>query len=63
MPQSQTETPEQFEAEMRALFPYGVKYDVEESHGKADELMCDILESLGYGDGVHVFQDAKKWYG
>lgn len=36
--------------------------DVEISHIQMDNLMCDLLESLGYGDGVNIFRDAAKWY-
>lgn len=54
-------TPEQFEIAMRMIFPEG-GYDKELAHGAAEDLMCEILESLGYGGGVHVFMDAIKWY-
>ena len=43
--------------------PYGVGYiDVEKSHKKADQLMCDLLETLGYGRGVKIFNKMGKWY-
>ena len=31
-------------------------------HIHADELMCDILTQLGYGDGVKLFEQMEKWY-
>ena len=37
-------------------------YDPEESHGKADDLMCEILTNLGYGEGVKIFEEMDKWY-
>lgn len=34
----------------------------EDCHEAADMLMCDVLTSLGYGDGVRVFKDMPKIY-
>jgi len=36
--------------------------DQEAAHADADDLMCELLESLGYGDGVDVFRAMDKWY-
>ena len=36
--------------------------DKEERHAKADLLLCDILESLGYKQVVKLFKEMKKWY-
>jgi hypothetical protein len=36
--------------------------DPEAAHGKADDLMCEMLRSLGYGDGVNAFEAMDKWY-
>ena len=36
--------------------------DLEVCHSKMDDLMCEVLDELGYGDGVHVFKGADKWY-
>lgn len=36
--------------------------DEEIFHGEADDLMCDLLIELGYGQGVKVFLDTPKWY-
>lgn len=36
--------------------------DHEANHGEADDLMCALLRSLGYGDGVAVFEAGYKWY-
>ena len=40
-------------------------YDVlgEAGHVEADDLMCELLKSLGYGEGVEVLEDMDKWYG
>lgn len=37
-------------------------YDEENQHIDADELMCDVLRSLGYGDGIDIFDSMHKWY-
>lgn len=36
--------------------------DWEDRHCDADDLMCELLESLGYADGVRAFRDMDKWY-
>lgn len=36
--------------------------DEEEVHSRMDELMCDALSALGYGDGVDIFNRTNKWY-
>ena len=35
---------------------------VEEFHIEADKIMCEILESLGYGEGIKIFKDHERWY-
>ena len=40
----------------------GNKYDNEYNHIEADEILCKLLESLGYGDVVAVWEKIKKWY-
>lgn len=36
--------------------------DVEIMHVCADDLLCEVLSSLGYEKGVEVFDDMEKWY-
>lgn len=36
--------------------------DIEAAHGRADEVMCDLLRELGYGDGVDIFERMDRWY-
>lgn len=31
-------------------------------HIQADELMCELLRELGYGEGVEIFEQMDKWY-
>ena len=55
-------TPEEFAKKMREIFPENGYYDSEVAHVDADELMEEVLISLGYGDGVEIFREASKWY-
>ena len=34
----------------------------EEDHGEADEILCNMLNSLGYKDLTDAWDDIKKWY-
>lgn len=36
--------------------------DIEGLHGDMDDLFCEVLRDLGYGDAVKVFEDTEKWY-
>jgi hypothetical protein len=36
--------------------------ETEDGHIEADNLMCNLLNELGYGDGIDVFTDMPKWY-
>ena len=36
--------------------------DYEVAHEKADDLMCEVLISLGYAEGVQAFREITKWY-
>lgn len=38
------------------------KGDPEAAHPLADEVLCDLLESLGYGDVVAAWRKIDKWY-
>ena len=53
-------TPAEFAEEMEKLHRDNI--DPEGSHVQADNLMCELLKSLGYGKGVEVFADMDKWY-
>ena len=37
-------------------------YDYERTHAEADDLMCRVLEQLGYGAGIKIFDKMGKWY-
>jgi len=54
-------TPKEFKEKMQEL-DLTADGDCEIFHGKADELMCEMLIDLGYGEGVQIFTSADKWY-
>ena len=37
-------------------------YDPEAAHGRADNLLCDILEQIGEDEIVKAFRAVEKWY-
>lgn len=38
------------------------EYDIEEGHGRADDILCELLTTLGYADVVAAWQKVDKWY-
>lgn len=52
--------PKEFAERMKAAVCVGG--DIEMSHSDGDDLMCELLDSLGYGEGVQIFRDSPKWY-
>lgn len=52
-------TPEEL---YQKFFYIGLNLDTEEAHLKMDELMCELLESFGYGLAVELFREIDKWY-
>lgn len=52
-------TPEQARDRMQEII---ATKDEEVGHQEADWLMCEILESLGYGEMVSQFNKMTKWY-
>lgn len=39
-----------------------ILYGGEEDHIRADEILCEVLEKLGYNELVQAFNKVKKWY-
>lgn len=37
-------------------------WDEEYTHIKADDLIIELLKSLGYDEGAQIFDDMPKWY-
>ena len=52
-------TPDEFRLQMKEIKENG---NQEEAHIDADKLMCYLLETLGYGQGVATFRGMYKWY-
>ena len=55
-------TPGEFAQRMRDIYPEDDCYDPEVAHGPADDLLCEVLRELGYGEGVGTYEEAVKWY-
>ena len=36
--------------------------DQENAHADADDVLCSILQSLGYGDVVDEYKKVDKWF-
>lgn len=54
-------SPRSFAHRMQKLYEeYGG--DREAVHAEMDDLMCNLLRSLGYGKGVEIFESTDKWY-
>ena len=53
-------TPEDFKERMNVLADD--TGDTELCHEYMDDLMCDVLRELGYGEGIDVFESTHKWY-
>lgn len=57
-------TPEQFKdamIEYKSVYLDELK-DEEYCHMTMDDLMCETLRALGYGEGVDIFLETPKWY-
>ena len=52
-------TREEFRNKMQAIAD---KRDTEYAHIEADNLMCELLKGLGYGEGVDIIKEMDKWY-
>lgn len=52
-------TAEWFTEEMQRL---AENNDIEDRHCEMDNLMCELLEHLGYSEGVKIYNDTEMWY-
>ena len=52
-------TPEEFAKKMEDLT---LTPGLENRHMQADDLMCEILCSMGYQKGVDIYKDMDKWH-
>ncbi len=53
--------PHEFARRMREI-AQSAEDDPEVGHLKADNLMIELLRSLGYGEGVNIFDEMPRWY-
>lgn len=54
--------PAEFAAKMQVILDAGIEPDLEGPHIDADDLMCEVLIELGYGEGVNIFHNVRKWH-
>ena len=54
-----TQSQAMFEERMAKIAKGG---DAEKAHKAADELMCGVLETIGYGDAIKIFREMQRWY-
>lgn len=54
-------TPEKFKLKMNELATSS-SLDKEDRHRRMDALMCEMLRSIGYDDGIDIFEATSKWY-
>ncbi len=38
-------------------------YNQEDAHVEADDILCGLLNTLGYDDVVKEYEAIEKWYG
>ena len=58
-------TPEEFARRMREVVNGETEYDKGDNeiiHEVLDDIMCECLRSIGYGEGVDIFDNYEKWY-
>lgn len=53
-------TPEEFAEKMRDL--YTKPYEAFRTHKKADMIIINLLEELGYKEGANIYKEAYKTY-
>ena len=59
-------TPDEFKIKMSALIrdARSTRYhnDVEVRHMAMDNLLCEVLKSLGYEEGIAIYKTTERWY-
>lgn len=56
--------PKEFTMRMQAIAnkENTLYYNQADRHRDMDNLMCEVLQYLGYGDGVEIFKAPPRWY-
>ena len=52
---------DEFTNKMRAIYNDDSLYE-ESMHMDMDDVMCEVLTKLGFGEGVEIFKHTEKWY-
>lgn len=60
MPEIDKDLAEEIKSRLAAVMDDG--RDEEAWHEKADDLLCEMLNRLGYGEVVKAFERIPKWY-
>lgn len=55
-------SPMEFKARMAEIRD-GDEYSMDDRHACADDLMCEALSALGYGEGIEIYNRMEKYYG
>ena len=56
-------SPREFKDDVVGIIFSTEQYDTETKHRMLDELMEEMLISLGYEEGVHLIRNEERWYG
>lgn len=56
-------TNEQYRALCERMQQLASDADIEAAHGKADDILCEVLDKLGYTEIVDLYNSIEKWYG
>ena len=56
-------TPKEFKDEVEGIVFSTESYGADVKHEMLDELMEDLLISLGYEEGIHLIRNTERWYG
>jgi hypothetical protein len=55
-------TKEKIESIKQRLIEQSKRNDIEDAHGVADDLLCELLRELGQDEIVDIFENMEKWY-
>ena len=61
-PPARMPTDEEIRVFTEQMIELSKETDIEDRHISMDGLMCDLLESLGFGEGVEIFHSTEKWH-
>ena len=61
MTKNQKEMLERYAREMKSVSD-SMGHDVEGGHSDADAILCELLERLGFGEVVELYNSIEKWY-